>query len=161
MCYNQYYRSVVSIGDMAFNRCGNLSTVVVLSKVVSIGSYAFYGDKALTQISATSDICAAVLKSCSGSCTKVRSCPSSPSYDGLSAWLIAAIVVITATVGAAMMIVLLLRWRSRRTQSVVVGEAIEMHPLLVQLEARAIGLQGEVVSLDPVSPPCPVASATV
>jgi hypothetical protein len=51
----------VSIGDMAFNRCGNLSTVVVLSKVVSVGSYAFYGDKALTRISATSEICAADL----------------------------------------------------------------------------------------------------
>ena len=68
-------RSVTFIGSYALASCSSLKTVVILSTAIDIGSNAFYGNRNLTRINATSDICVKVLNSCSGTCTKFRGCP--------------------------------------------------------------------------------------
>ena len=74
-----YDRSVESIGSYAFASCSRLSLVVVSPTAIDIGSYAFLGDSALTEIGATMSVCEQVLQSCIGTCTQVKDCltPSS------------------------------------------------------------------------------------
>eukprot|EP01036_Dinobryon_divergens_P032052 gene32052-41569_t len=147
--------SVKSIETFAIAYCSSLKAVVILPTAILIRSYAFYGDSNLTRIDATEGICVEVLNSCRGSCTQFRGCPSSPSpapAPGLSAGIIAAIVISTIT--AAVAISRLILWKCRSgNQSIHYGAVepeVEMQSTLEHrtadrtVEAHALP-QGEML----------------
>ena len=167
---------MVSVGSYAFAYCSSLKVVVILPTTISIDSDAFYGDSALTRLNATQEICMQVQNSCGGTCMQFRQCLSSPpsptssAPSGLSAGVIAAIVI--CSIAGAVAIGLLLWWKHYlRTQSTVDYNAVratEMPPAISEqpkddtstIEARALP-QGELlVTLDQVSP-YPEAAAVV
>eukprot|EP01035_Chromulina_nebulosa_P034358 gene34358-46082_t len=123
--------SVTSIGSSAFGNCRSLKAVVILPTTISIGYSAFEGDSNLTRIDATLEICAQVLDTCRGTCTKFRGCltrvyVSTPLSEGF----IIATIVICADIWIIVCLVLCQRCfrRTPNTEYGAVG-TIEMQTL--------------------------------
>ena len=139
--------------------------MVILPTTISISYDVFIWDSNLTRIDATPEICAQVVKSCSGTCTKFRGCLTRVYVPAPSPKGIIAAIVISAVVGASIVGRFLWRKCYRRTPNTEYGAVgtIEMQTLPEQdgsVEAHALS-QGELLSSSDPPTTYPTASATV
>jgi hypothetical protein len=135
-------RSVESIGTYAFAYCDSLNTVVILTKAIDIGPYAFYGDSAITQINATAEIRTKVLNSCQGTCSAVQDNSSSSDSNEINPGTIIAIIFIIKFI--IFIAIYIFRWiRSTQKTNATYGavQGVEMQHLPSgPIEVQAIPL---------------------